>query len=648
MRTRVRVCREAVVRIVFLTLLGAVMAGASHNLAHGQGQPQAPAWFNPNKIISDTDFLASATMTPEAIEQFLHVELPREAYAGASGEKAAETIYDLGQRYGINPQVLLIFLKMGQVTPAQGAEASGRFRLSEPLRGSFSERLDRLAQRLQEAFESFSIPESLRRTMTVNDGRVQPRNAATAGLYSLLPWIGQPQDSQALEAGLYQFRRLWVQWFDRQPRRGEDGACTTITPQTALQTISGTLTTSQFREWCFTAAARQVFEFSTCPPEGSATFETAIEVLNGDGSVILAAEFFTAGCSGRARLTWAATSAGSYRVRLRPYLGRGGSFTLGYRTLQPPVCAGEVTPTAPFQGVSNSIAAGEFKDYCFVATAGLIYDFTTCPPGSADFDTVLEIRDDLGRTVLAYNDDFCDTQSYISWRASDSGRFRVRVYGFGSEHGNFALAYRVAPTPPCNVLRNLDTDFHIADSSISAGEYEDYCFDAVPGKIYEFETCAPGAADFPAALEIRTTWEYDPETRRFTSKASMPNFRGLISGVALAVGGRLVVHVIDSIYSAHFIYDVVNNTWGTATAPPLTAYTQAVVAIGRNIYVVGGSPITRTQIYDTSTRSWSQGPYILRSIGYASGAVLDNFIYMLGGSSGPGSYLNTNYSWMVE
>jgi hypothetical protein len=241
------------------------------------------------------------------------------------------------------------------------------------------------------------------------------------------------------------------------------GTCPTITPTTTVQRVTGAITAAgQFRDWCFTAAAGQRFEFSTCPPEGSGTFDTVIEVLTGDGSRSLDCnDDGPPPCGLLSRLTFTAPSAGQYRIRVsafggsRPCMGGGtpnplpGNFTLGYRAFAPPPsCAATITPTTTFQTIAGSIAASEFRDYCFnVTTSGDRFEFTTCAPGSAAFDAFLEVRNADASIVLAANDHACGPQARVTWTAPSTGQFRARIRGAAAASGAFNMAYRVTEAP---------------------------------------------------------------------------------------------------------------------------------------------------------------------------------------------------------
>src|SRR5205807_8043430 len=71
-----------------------------------------------------------------------------------------------------------------------------------------------------------------------------------------------------------------------------------------------------------------------------------------------------------------------------------------------------------WQYASGFVAPNGFREYCFSAVAGTAYECATC--NRADFDTVVEVRDDPGRSVLAYTDDYCARQSDLARRAPSS------------------------------------------------------------------------------------------------------------------------------------------------------------------------------------------------------------------------------------
>jgi hypothetical protein len=81
-----------------------------------------------------------------------------------------------------------------------------------------------------------------------------------------------------------------------------------------------------------------------------------------------------------------------------------------------------VTPTATTQYTANFTTG--VRAIRFTATAGCTYTFTTC--GQSTMDTYLRLYSTgTGGTVLAQSDDFCGSQSQITWTATTSGTYSV-------------------------------------------------------------------------------------------------------------------------------------------------------------------------------------------------------------------------------
>ncbi len=88
---------------------------------------------------------------------------------------------------------------------------------------------------------------------------------------------------------------------------------------------------------------------------------------------------------------------------------------------------GDLTPSCPGSISTTCIFGGEYVTVFVIE--GQQYTFSTC--GLDEFDTELTILDDLGATVIGYNDDFCGDQSTVTWVATYTGNVLVLV----DEHG---------------------------------------------------------------------------------------------------------------------------------------------------------------------------------------------------------------------
>ena len=88
-----------------------------------------------------------------------------------------------------------------------------------------------------------------------------------------------------------------------------------------------------------------------------------------------------------------------------------------------------VTPTPAWTDVSSCNFAGE---YALVnVTAGNLYEFSTCAANGSTitFDTQLTLRSNTG-LYIAYSDDYCGTQSYVSWTATYTGQVQIHLHEY--------------------------------------------------------------------------------------------------------------------------------------------------------------------------------------------------------------------------
>ncbi|MBS1636263.1 MAG: T9SS type A sorting domain-containing protein [Bacteroidetes bacterium] len=94
---------------------------------------------------------------------------------------------------------------------------------------------------------------------------------------------------------------------------------------------------------------------------------------------------------------------------------------------------GTLTPTSGFQTVT-SVAAGKY--YVVNADPCKIYTFSFCQGGgSASFDTQITITDLTGTAISgAYNDDYCSTQSELTWQPTSSGYVRVMITQYSCQN----------------------------------------------------------------------------------------------------------------------------------------------------------------------------------------------------------------------
>lgn len=115
-------------------------------------------------------------------------------------------------------------------------------------------------------------------------------------------------------------------------------------------------------------------------------------------------------------------------------------------------------PTSVFQ--TMNVSSGNY--YTFVVPSGCLptYTFSFCAAdgSNAAFDTQITILDNAGNPVPGgYSDDFCGTQSYVSWTPTVAGTYRVLINAYFCTTGGTALlAYR-AVSPPAMTFTSTTT-----------------------------------------------------------------------------------------------------------------------------------------------------------------------------------------------
>ena len=120
----------------------------------------------------------------------------------------------------------------------------------------------------------------------------------------------------------------------------------------------------------------------------------------------------------------------------------------------------------------------------------------------------------------------------------------------------------------------------------------------------------------------------------------------------VATDGRLYVVGGIGPTADVLIYDPATDTW--ATGAPMTESRDhlAVVAIGSEIWAIGGRSggqnHTRVDIYDTSTDSWRDGPPLPEPTSGATEAAIDGVIFVSGGEDPSGSGGVIDRHWRLD
>jgi subtilisin-like proprotein convertase family protein len=213
------------------------------------------------------------------------------------------------------------------------------------------------------------------------------------------------------------------------------------------------------------------------------------------------------------------TTSGLYRFN-RHLAGCGAQATCrnAYMVLGPPAfndCSGALTMTP---GTINGTLACATTDVAPVcggvtdgASGGVWYKFTPVCSGStltlslcggAAFDTRLRVFDGTcgALNCVAGNDDFCSTQSEVTWTGTGGTTYYVLVYGatLGTFTMNFTEVEAVAPVPDVASLPTINSPCAV---TLTAPTATDNCAGAVTGT-------AP-TTTFSLNGTYNVTWTYD-------------------------------------------------------------------------------------------------------------------------------------------
>jgi hypothetical protein len=119
--------------------------------------------------------------------------------------------------------------------------------------------------------------------------------------------------------------------------------------------------------------------------------------------------------------------------------------------------SGAVTPTAAWTDVSGCNFGGE---YALVnVTAGNLYEFSTCAANGSTitFDSELTLRTNTG-ALIAYSDDYCGTQSYVSWTATYTGQVQIHLHVYPCASNSLCSNIRMKVTSSVPVPAPANND----------------------------------------------------------------------------------------------------------------------------------------------------------------------------------------------
>ena len=119
--------------------------------------------------------------------------------------------------------------------------------------------------------------------------------------------------------------------------------------------------------------------------------------------------------------------------------------------------SGAVTPTAAWTDVNGCNFGGE---YALVnVTSGNLYEFSTCAANGSTitFDSELTLRTNTG-ALIAYSDDYCGTQSYVSWTATYTGQVQIHLHVYPCASNSLCSNIRMKVTSSLPVPAPANND----------------------------------------------------------------------------------------------------------------------------------------------------------------------------------------------
>jgi hypothetical protein len=244
------------------------------------------------------------------------------------------------------------------------------------------------------------------------------------------------------------------------------------------------------------------------------------------------------------------------------------------------------TPTTSWQTAASNIYAGEYSVYNVVAGDTYEWSLCTADGGNVTYDSELTLTDG-SNNELDYNNDFCSTQSKITWTATITGTVRVHVTENHclTNSTNTALVYKKQTgctslsQYPSGTLTPI-TSWQTASAVIYAGEYSVY--NVVSGETYEWSTCTVdgGNATYDTELTLRdasgTFLDYNND------------FCGTLSKITWTstITGTVRVHITEvSCQTNSSNTTLVYKKQVTAGTPNLTKQADNISASGNNITV---------------------------------------------------------------
>lgn len=112
---------------------------------------------------------------------------------------------------------------------------------------------------------------------------------------------------------------------------------------------------------------------------------------------------------------------------------------------------GSISPSPGPAYQTMPIVTGEYYDFTVPNTCIPTYDFSFCAAdgGSAFFNSQISVLNSSGTILYDFSDDFCGTQSHLTWTPPGAGTYILLVTTSWCSGGDAGiLAFRAVPPPP--------------------------------------------------------------------------------------------------------------------------------------------------------------------------------------------------------
>jgi N-acetylneuraminic acid mutarotase len=246
--------------------------------------------------------------------------------------------------------------------------------------------------------------------------------------------------------------------------------------------------------------------------------------------------------------------------------------------------------------------------------------------------TIRTLRLPIAALLIALATGATPSSGSGTWRRAASMLHARSAHSVVQFAGNIYALAGSGPAGPVSAVERYDGRKWVDETTLPGDGLNAPAAVVLNGLIYVIGGFQ-GVGNLPTA-EVRT---YDPTTGRWADGAPLPRPRGGLAAVVL--DGK--IHVFgggnsNSTIADHSVFDPVTDSWTAAAPLPRAEGSPAAVVYRNRIYSIGGrsgnSDFGAVDIYNPATDAWGKGPRI-GPRGTAGAVVYRGAIYLFGGES---------------